>query len=278
MKQFDEEQFIENKQRLLGLMEQYTDQDIILAFSGGADSTLILKLACELAAKKGHKVYAVTIHTKLHPMNELELTKKAAQEAGAIYRVIQVDELQDAGILDNPVDRCYRCKKYLFTKLREIANNQNIDIIMDGTNEDDLHEYRPGIQALRELKVVSPLAEAKMTKAMVRKMGEEYGLSAAHRPSAPCLATRFPYGTALSYDIMRKVEKAEEYLRLLGFYNVRVRIHEDIARIEVDSKDIDLLMEHRAEIVSCLKELGYAYVTLDLEGFRSGSMDYKVKN
>lgn len=264
------------QQKFMELMENYTNEDVIVAFSGGVDSTLLLKTACDLAARKGHTVYAVTIHTTLHPMNEIQITEQMAKEAGAIHAVIQVDELQNAGIMNNPVNRCYLCKKYLFARLREMAENRKIEIIMDGTNEDDLHVYRPGIQALQELQIISPLAEAGMTKEDVRKMAEEYGLSAANKPSAPCLATRFPYGTELTYEKMQNVEKAEAYIKMLGFYNIRLRVHEDLARIEVDSCDIIKLLENREAIVSYLKNLGYAYVTVDLEGFRSGSMDYKI--
>lgn len=270
------DQYYKRKQKFLDIMDKYTNQDIYIAFSGGVDSSLLLYTACEFASKKNHIVNAVTIHTTLHPLNEVEITKQIAKEAGAVHSVIQVDELQNAGVMDNPVNRCYLCKKYLFTQLREIAQSQNIDIIMDGTNEDDLHVYRPGIQALRELEIISPLADAGMTKEDVRNMAQEYGLSVARRPSAPCLATRFPYGTNLTYDKMQNVEKGEEYIKILGFYNVRIRVHEDIARIEVDSQDIIKLLEHRADIISYLKNLGYAYISVDMEGFRSGSMDYKV--
>ena len=269
-------QYNEKKQKFLEIMDRYTERDIMVAFSGGVDSTLILKTAYELATKKNHKVFAVTVHTTLHPMNEIQITQQIAKEIGAIHSVISVDELQNAGIMENPVDRCYLCKKYLFAKLREMAQKQEVETIMDGTNEDDLHVYRPGIRALNELLIASPLAEAAMTKEDVRKMAEEYGLSSAQRPSAPCLATRFPYGTNLSYDQMQRVEKGEDYLKTLGFYNIRLRVHEDIARIEVDTKDLGKLMKHRVAIVANLKNLGYAYVTIDLEGFRSGSMDYKI--
>lgn len=272
------DQYFLKQHKLMEIMDNYTNQDIIIAFSGGVDSSLLLKIACELASKKNNKVYAVTIHTTLHPMNEVKIAKQMADEAGAIHSIVQVDELQDAGIIGNPVNRCYLCKKYLFTKLREMAKNLQIEIIMDGTNEDDLHVYRPGIQALRELEIISPLAEMGITKADIRKMAEEYGLSVAKRPSAPCLATRFTYGTELTYEKMQSVEKGEEYVKTLGFYNVRIRVHEDIARIEVDSDDIIKLLEHREDIVSYLKNLGYGYVTVDLEGFRSGSMDYKIVN
>jgi uncharacterized protein len=261
---------------LLTAIDQYTHQDVVVAFSGGVDSSLLLKLACESASKKGTKVYAVTVHTQLHPMNDLAIAERVANETGAIHSIFQVDELQDAGIMNNPENRCYLCKKYLFTRLLQYASDLQVTTIMDGTNEDDLHQYRPGIQALRELNVISPLADAKMTKKEVREMAEMYDISVATRPSAPCLATRFPYGTSLSYEKMKAVESGEEYIKSLGFYNVRLRVHDDIVRIEVDASNLDKILQHKTEITESLKQLGFAYITIDLEGFRSGSMDYKL--
>lgn len=270
------ENYNEKYKRLMETIDYYTDSDIIIAFSGGVDSSLLLKVACEKAKEKGTKVYAVTIHTKLHPMNDLAIAKKVAQESGAIHEVIHVDELSEAGIGNNPENRCYLCKKCLFQKLIDMANQRNISHILEGTNEDDLHVYRPGLKALKELNVKSPLAEAELTKAEVRKMAKEYGLSVANRPSAPCLATRFPYGVELSYDIMRQIEKAEEYIRSFGFYNVRVRVHNDIARIEVDEKDMGKLLKEKENILFFMKTIGFSYITIDLEGFRSGSMDINI--
>lgn len=247
-----------------------------MAFSGGVDSSLLLKTVCDVAASKKKRVHAVTVQTTLHPVAEIALTRGLAKDFGAVHKVVEIDELHHAGVMENPVNRCYLCKKYLFGKLREMAEKSQIEIIMDGTNADDLLVYRPGLQALEELKIISPLAEAGMTKDDVREMATEYGLTVASRPSAPCLATRFPYGTKLSYENMRKVEQGEEYLKSLGFYNLRLRIHEDIARIEVDANDIDNVVKYRDSIVAYLKDLGYAYITVDLEGFRSGSMDYNV--
>lgn len=260
---------------LFALIDKYTDEDIIIAFSGGVDSSLLLKLACESANRKGTKVYAVTFHTKLHPMKDIEISERVAREMGAIHRIIKVDELNESGIKNNPVDRCYHCKKYLFSSLLELAESMGIRIIIDGTNADDLNEYRPGLKALKELDVKSPLAITGCTKKEVREMASEMGISVANRPSAPCLATRFPYDTEISYEIMEKIDKAENYISSLGFFNVRVRVHGDIARIEVDTKDISKLIEYKDKIVKYMKESGFMYVCVDLEGFRSGSMDKK---
>jgi uncharacterized protein len=258
-------------------MDQYTKKDSVIAFSGGVDSTLLLRAALEFAKENRTTVYAVTINTKLHPMNELEDTKKIAQELGVDYKIILADELADAGILENPVDRCYLCKKHLFEKIRKLSDELGASVIMDGTNDDDENTYRPGIKVLRELEIKSPLAEAGLSKIDVRVLAKEYGLSVAKKPSAPCLATRFPYDTQISYEKLEKVSKGEEFLKKFELYNVRIRVHDDIARIEVNREEFDKLINHKEEITAYLKELGYVYITLDLEGFRSGSMDYKME-
>jgi len=266
----------EKYHKLISKMEEYAAQDIVIAFSGGVDSSLLLKLACKAAEKTGKKVYAVTVHTELHEMKDVEIAKKVADESGAIHMVIHMNELQDAGIENNPVDRCYLCKKYLFSELKKLAFNMGITTILEGTNEDDLHVYRPGIKALGELEIISPLADSQMTKEDVRKMASDYRISVANRPSAPCLATRFPYGTKLSYDLMERVERGETYIKAMGFYNVRIRVHGDIARIEVDEDSLEKFIQKRKEITSYLKNLGFVYITVDLEGFRSGSMDLNL--
>lgn len=267
----------EKKQKLQEQMLVYAQGDMLVAFSGGVDSSLILKLAVQAATKTGHKVYGIMVHTMLHPMGEVEDARVTAEQIGAEFRVLEIDELKGADILDNPVDRCYRCKKYLFCNLIEEGKKLGVSVMMEGTNEDDLHVYRPGLRAIRELGIHSPLAEAGMTKAEVRRLAGELGVSVSNKPSMPCLATRFPYGTRISYEAMRKVDEGEEFIRSLGFYNVRLRIHNDVARIEVDVNEMPHLLEHCEQIVAKLKNLGYDYITVDLEGFRSGSMDLHVK-
>ncbi len=267
----------EKKQKLQEQMLVYAQGDMLVAFSGGVDSSLILKLAVQAATKIGHKVYGIMVHTMLHPMGEVEDARVTAEQIGAEFRVLEIDELKGADILDNPVDRCYRCKKYLFRNLIEEGKKLGVSVMMEGTNEDDLHVYRPGLRAIRELGIHSPLAEAGMTKAEVRRLAGELGVSVSNKPSMPCLATRFPYGTRISYETMRKVDEGEAFIRSLGFYNVRLRIHNDVARIEVDVNEMPHLLEHCEQIVAKLKNLGYDYITVDLEGFRSGSMDLHVK-
>ena len=266
------------KQELEQLLEDAAREDTVLAFSGGVDSALLLFLLCEKAKAWHTKVYAVTIHAALHPTYEPALAQKLAEQAGAIHSVIEVNELEEAGISENPIDRCYRCKRYLFRKLLAFAEEKKVFCILEGTNEDDLHVYRPGIRAVRELGIRSPLAEVHMTKEEVRKLAAERGIPVASRPSTPCLATRFPYGTKLDSESMKRVEQAEDYIRSLGFYNVRLRVHGEIARLEIDVTDMAKFLNSRNEIVGFLKDLGYAYVTLDMEGFCSGSMDIRVEN
>lgn len=254
------------------IMEEYGKNNVAVAFSGGADSSLLLKLSV-MHSGANTRVLAITAATELHPSKDEEIARKVAGEAGAAHAVLRVQELENAGIAGNPVDRCYRCKKYLFEKIRKKAEEMDAAVVLEGTNADDLKEYRPGLKAVKELGIKSPLMEAGFTKEEVRRLAKEQGISVADRPSAPCLATRFPYGEELTMEKLKIVEQGENYLKTLGLYNVRLRVHGGIARIETDGDSMSRLAERRAELVPYLKGLGYAYITLDLEGFRSGSMD-----
>ncbi len=265
------------KGRLLALMEEYGRQDVCLAFSGGVDSSLLLKLAADSAAAHGTTVYAVTFDSRLHPACDLENARKVAAELGGVHVVVTVDELEMEEIRSNPPDRCYLCKKQLFGKLLEFAAEKQVSVTMEGTNEDDLHVYRPGIRAVRELGVKSPLAEAGLTKAEVKALAAEYGISAASRPSTPCMATRLPYGAELNYKVLKQIEEGEALLREMIGGNVRLRLHGDVARIETDSENLEKAVALRGQLISRLKALGFVYITLDLEGFRSGSMDVHIR-
>ena len=257
-------------------MEQLAREDICLAFSGGVDSSLLLKAAADAAAHTGSRVYAVTFDSRLHPSCDLEIARRVAGELGGIHEVITVDELEQEAIKNNPVNRCYLCKRHLFLKLTELAEARGIRHILDGTNEDDMHVYRPGIRALKELGILSPLAELHITKAQVKAMAPEYGISVASRPSTPCMATRLPYGALLDYEVLERIGEGESYVRTIIPGNVRLRLHGDIVRLELDTEAFGVFMERREEIVSRLKEMGFVYITLDAEGFRSGSMDTGV--
>lgn len=258
--------------------------NIVVAYSGGVDSSIVLRLSLEAAAATGAVVYAVTARTSLHPVGEWQEAKRTAEELGAVHRIVDVDELREAGIEYNPVDRCYLCKKAIFGKVKNAVlaelSEAEKTIFLDGTNADDLNEYRPGLKALEELGVVSPLAEAGLNKAAVRQLAEEFGLSAAKKPAAPCLATRIPYGKKLDYELLRRIDDGEQYIRSRGYYNVRLRCHDDIVRLEVDTDELPRLAqpEERKAVTEYLKSLGFRYITLDLEGFRSGSMDILLKN
>ena len=258
-------------------IRQIARQDVCLAFSGGVDSSILLRLLCDASRETGNRVYAVTFQTRLHSPADLETARKVAEETGAIHCVLEVDESENEEILYNPVNRCYLCKKYLFSKLIQFGKAHGITIFLDGTNADDLNAYRPGIQALRELGFRSPLAELGITKAKVREMARELGLSVAFRPSAPCLATRLPYGARLDFQLFERIDKGENFLKELGFPVVRLRVHQDIARIEVPKEQIPELTARREEVARQLKELGFDYITVDLEGFRSGSMDIHIR-
>lgn len=268
-------EYRDKKEKLLGFMEEIMREDACIAFSGGVDSSLLLVLADEAARSSQKKLYAITMDTVLHPKADLEVARQVLKNTRAEHVILREDELEDPAILNNPVNRCYLCKKRLYQKMKDFAKSRQISVVMEGTNQDDLKEYRPGLQAIRELGIVSPLAECGFTKEEVRKMAEEYKISVSQRPSTPCLATRLPYNTRIQMDVLKKIEEGETYLRKAGFGNVRMRVHGDTVRLELDKESFPLVLNQREEIVEKIKrELGFRYVVLDLEGFRSGSMDH----
>lgn len=254
-------------------MAMYAEEDVCVAFSGGVDSSLLLAEAVEAAENSGNRVYAVTFQTKLHPATDLLAAEAVAEELGVTQHIIVIDELAQAGIEDNPKNRCYLCKRALFARLKLFAERMGAQWCLDGTNADDLRQYRPGLQALAELHIESPLAELGFSKAQVRALAKERGLSVAQRPSTPCMATRLPYGAHLDYELLKRIDRAEAWLRRQLGGNVRLRLHGDIARIEVDAQAIPKAAGMAEEIVTHLKALGFVHITLDLRGFRSGSMD-----
>ena len=265
-----------DREMLQARMRELVSEDICLAFSGGVDSSLLLKVAADAAAETGKKVYAVTFDSRLHPSCDLRIARQVAGELGGIHQVMEVDELEQEEIRMNPVNRCYLCKRHLFMTLKKLAGEKGVRRILDGTNEDDMHVYRPGIRALKELGIISPLAELHITKEAVKGMASEYGISVASRPSTPCMATRLPYNTRIDYDVLDRIAQGEAYLRDALPGNVRLRLHGGIARLEVDNEAFARLLDRRADVVRRLKGLGFTYVTLDLEGFRSGSMDVGI--
>lgn len=263
----------EKCKKLYEILEEMTKRDVAIAFSGGVDSSLLLKTVSECASKNGTKVYAITADTELLPSEDCTVAAEVAEEIEAEHIVVKINVLDETNISQNPPDRCYHCKKCLFTAMRNAAENLGAAVLADGTNADDMKVYRPGIRALEELDIRSPLKEANLTKADVRRLAGERNLSVAARPSAPCLATRFPYGELLSQEKLRAVEKGEAFLKRYADGNIRLRVHGAIARIEAEPQRIAELFRHREKIAAYLKALGYRYITMDLEGFRSGSMD-----
>jgi len=249
---------------------------LLVAFSGGVDSTLLLKIAHDLL---GDKAVAATALSVTYMPSEFEEAKKIAKDIGARHIIINSEEMKVEEFRENPPDRCYFCKDELYTKLREVAVREGIPYIVDGTNYDDLSDHRPGMRAAREQGVRSPLKEAELTKDEIRYLSKELGLPTWNKPEMACLSSRIPYGTSITREALLKVGEAEMFLRSLGFGQLRVRHHDTIARIEVDKDSIkDLLNDDmREKVVKKLKELGYLYITIDLEGYRRGSLNEVLK-
>ncbi len=261
--------------RLKDTIRQLTSEGIVLAFSGGVDSSLVLAVLKELRDESDFPLLAVFFHSVFQTMEERMAAERLAGEIGVEIAVLEFDPLQVHGVEDNPLDRCYLCKRYLFGRLKEFAQDKGVKTIMDGTHGDDVQVYRPGRCALKELGVVSPLEALGITKAEVRSMARELNLSVASKPSAPCLATRFPYGTRITPEGIRRVWEGEKALhQIFGtMANIRLRVHGLVARLEIDQALLPAALEKRTELTAAMKALGFDYVTLDLDGFRSGSMD-----
>lgn len=251
---------------------------VLVAFSGGVDSSFLLKAAFDTLAPMGGRVLAVTATSSTYPVRELEEARSIARLTGAEHRVIESEELDIAGFADNPPNRCYYCKGELFGKLAAIARQEGIAAVLDGANADDALDYRPGAQAAREAGVVSPLKEAGLTKAEIRELSKEMGLPTWNKPAFACLASRFPYGETITQSKLSKVELAEEALRALGFNQIRVRFHGDVARIELNSGEIARAIEPEisSQIYRRFKEIGFTYVTVDIMGYRTGSMNETI--
>ena len=251
-------------------------QSALVAFSGGVDSTLLARLAHE---ELGDRCLAVTVTSELYPEFQVEQACQIARQVGIRHELVETDELAVPGFSHNPPDRCYHCKKELFGHLADMAGRLGLKHVADGCNADDVHDHRPGMRAAVELGVRSPLKEAGLTKAMVRALSKQLGLPTWDRPSFACLASRFPYGQEITRQRLDQVRQAEEFLRQSGFRQYRVRHHDTVARIEVEPADLPRLMDEnlREKVVKRLKELGFHYVTVDLEGFRSGSMNEPLK-
>lgn len=245
-------------------------KSVVIAYSGGLDSTYLLRMAVDTIGKD--RVLAVTARSETYPLREYNEARKFAKKMGARHLTICTKELAIKGFRSNPVNRCYYCKKELFKKLEGIRKRRGMDAVVDGTNYDDLKDVRYGRFAARELKVQSPLLAAKITKDDIRAFSKRLRLPTWDKPSFACLASRFPFNDGITIAGLRRIDEAEEALRRLGFRQVRVRIHKDIARLELARGDLARAVRLKAAIAKRLKALGFVYVALDLDGYRTGSM------
>ena len=263
---------------------------VAIAFSGGVDSTFLLKVAHDVL---GERAVALTIKSGVVPAREIDFTEDFCIRNGIRQQIIDFNEMQVPGFRENPKDRCYHCKKALFSRIADSAHNFKLDEtrelplehICEGSNADDLNDYRPGMQALRELGIKSPLRDSGFTKAEIRELSRELGLPTAEKPSAACLASRMPYGEIITAQKLLMVEQAEDFLHDLGFKQVRIRLHAGTnpdgtpfsARIEIPPTDFTTALAQCEKITDTLKGIGFTYVSLDLQGFRSGSMNEAIK-
>lgn len=266
------------------LQEKYNDLrdyvkslgSVAVAFSSGVDSTFLLKVAHDVL---GDKAMAVTARSCSFPERELKEALAFTKENGIVHMVVDSEELEIEGFSENPVNRCYLCKHELFSKMKDIADKNGFLEVAEGSNMDDLGDYRPGLEAIRELGVKSPLRHAKLYKDEIRKLSKELGLPTWEKQSFACLSSRFPYGQSITPEKLRMVDEAEQQLLDLGFRQVRVRHHETLARIEISEEQFSKIMEKeiRDRIFSRFREIGFTYVALDLAGYRTGSMNETLK-
>lgn len=251
-------------------------EGLLIAYSGGVDSTFLLKVALDVLGK--NKVLAVTANSKTYPPEELELAKERAKTLGAKHLVIETQELNNPKFTSNPLNRCYYCKEELFSTLRALARGEDLIFIADGSNFDDQKDFRPGREAALKFGIRSPLKEASLTKKDIRRISRSLNLPTWNKPSQACLSSRFPYKVKITEENLIKVYEAEKYLHSLGIRQLRVRHHSEIARIEVEKEELPKFFRNGLEekVARKFKDLGYTYITLDLEGYRSGSLNSLV--
>jgi uncharacterized protein len=242
----------------------------VIAFSGGVDSTFLLMVAVQ---ELGERVLAVTLDSMLIPRQEIQEAQRIARFLGTNHKIVTVNPLEIPGVRKNPPERCYYCKRYLFGALCDLASKKGYQAVLDGTIKDDQSDHRPGLKALMELGIHSPLLDEGITKDEIRQFLRSAGLSTWNKPGAACLASRIPYGEEITTDKLKMVEKAEAYLNSIINGQLRVRWHRGIARIEASIDAFPVILEHREEITENIKKAGFSYVTLDLVGYRKGSLN-----
>lgn len=259
---------IKKYNKLISILKE--KQRICIAFSGGVDSTFLLKVA-QIAL--GENVLAITVKSSMCPHRELKEAEEFCKSIGVKHIFLDANEYSVPEFVENGKERCYFCKKGIFTKVKEVAEKEGFQSVADGSNVDDDGDYRPGIRALKELEVISPLKEAALTKAEIRQLSKELNLPTWDKPSMACLASRIPYGKEITIEKLKKVEYAEEFLLTKGFKQFRVRYYDDLAKIEVLKEEIPKVIKLSEEIILKFKEIGFKYITIDLEGYRTGSMN-----
>ncbi len=260
----------EKKNKLAKLLRHY--QKMIIAFSGGADSTFLLATACKIL--EGN-VIAATYASPFHPDRETRAAVALAKQFGVPHRLIRVTSIGPKALADNPIDRCYICKKRIGAAFQDLAISLDIETVAHGENLDDRDDYRPGSRAAKEMGWVAPLAQAGFRKIEIRNLSKAMGLPTWNKPAMPCLATRIPYGTPITLKALQMVEQSETYVLSMGFSDCRIRYHGDIARIEVPIEEIGRIITEnvRERIVQKLREIGFRYISIDLEGYVPGSMN-----
>jgi len=248
---------------------------VAIAYSGGVDSSLLAKVAREVL---GDHAVAILASSETYPSEEVQSARELAKDIGIRLIEIHTDELNNPEFAKNSPDRCYHCKRELFGKIMDIAQSEGLAFVAHGANLDDLGDYRPGQRAATEFGVRAPLQEAEFTKGEIRELSRQLGLPTWNKPSFACLSSRFPYGTAITPESLGQIDKAERLLRDMGFKQVRVRHHGTIARIEVDESELPTLVTPKVRkiVLERFKELGYLYVTVDIEGYRTGSMNAEL--
>lgn len=259
------------KDKLGKIRAKIAEKDkILVAYSGGVDSSLLAKISRDILRENA---LCIILDSETLPRSELKYAEEVGRSLGLKYEVVKCSSLADEEFLKNPPNRCYYCKKSSFKKLKSMAAERGIDCIADGMNLSDYDDYRPGIAACDEMGIWHPFVDAGISKEDIREIARNMGLSFWNKPSSACLSSRIPYEERITIENMKIVERAEDFLKCLGFGQLRVRAHGNLARIELLDNDIEKALHFKGEISKELKSIGFSYVTLDLEGFRSGSMN-----